>query len=240
MGELFPGRRAGRRPLLLGIVPFGLINGAAASEAGLSLLETVGMSLFVFAGAAQLAFVELWGQGAAGPALALACLALNLRLMIFGASVRQALGPPSSLGAAGLRSCLPTDESYAVSMVGYARPGFARRKVPYYLGAGLPTWLGWQSAGLVGHLTGSLIPSSWPLGMAVPLIFMALLISILRTPSPGRSPRWPAAAASGLTAAPLRDLPFNLGLIAAVAVGVAAGLAVDGRRRASRPLSGPQ
>ena len=51
-------------PIIIGIVPFGLIAGAAGVEAGLSAAQTMGLSIFVFAGASQLAAIELFGQDA--------------------------------------------------------------------------------------------------------------------------------------------------------------------------------
>jgi predicted branched-subunit amino acid permease len=214
-------------PLLIGIDPFALIYGAAARAANLSLIQTLSMSLAVFAGSAQLVFVNLWAAGVAAPVLGLTCLAVNLRLLIYGASLSLKIDPPKSPGEALLRAYLLTDESYAVSMAGYANPGFSRFKVPYYLGAGLPTWLGWQSVGMAGYLAGAMVPQSWPIGIAVPLIFLALLISILRASSERRAPRWLAAAAGGLAAIALRNLPLNLGLLLAILLGVGAGLAAD-------------
>jgi predicted branched-subunit amino acid permease len=211
-------------PLLLGIVPFALIYGAAARAAGLGLAQTLAMSLGVFAGSAQLVFVDLWAQKVAVPVLALTCLALNLRLLIYGASLSRHLGPARGPGEALLRSYLLTDESYAVSMAGFYNPGFGSGRLAYYLGAGLPTWLGWQGVGLAGWLAGAAAPGSLPMGLAVPLIFLALLMSILRASSENRKPRLVSAAAAGLAALALRDLPLNLGLVLAVAVGVAAGL----------------
>jgi predicted branched-subunit amino acid permease len=223
-------------PLLIGIVPFALIYGAAAREAGLSLVQTLSMSLAVFAGSAQLVFANLWGVKVAVPVLALTCLALNLRLLIYGASLSLRLEGPKSPGEALLRAYLLTDESYAVSMAGFSNPHFAKPRLPYYLGSGLPTWLGWQTVGLVGYLAGAVIPPSWPIGIAVPLIFLALLVSSLRTSSERRLPRWLAAGAGGLAGVALKGLPHNLGLIAAIALGVAAGLAAErfGRGRAEQ------
>lgn len=222
-GSLKAGFAAGS-PLLVGIIPFALIYGAAAREAGLSLFETVSMSLGVFAGSAQLVFVNLWAAKVAVPVLALTCLAVNLRLLIYGASLSLKLSPPKSPAEALARAYLLTDESYAVSMAGFCNPGFNRRKLPYYLGSGLPTWLGWQSFGTMGWLAGSIVPESWPIGMAVPLVFLALLFSILRASSEKKAPRWLAAGVGGLVAVALKGLPLNLGLLIAIVAGIAAGL----------------
>ncbi|MDR2442944.1 MAG: AzlC family ABC transporter permease [Deltaproteobacteria bacterium] len=214
-------------PLLLGIVPFALIYGAAARDSGLTFFQTISMSLTVFAGSAQLIMVNLWAQKVTIPILALTCLALNLRLLIYGASLSLRLDPPTGPLEAVVRSYLLTDESYAVSMVGFYNPGFGYRRLAYYIGSGLPTWLGWQSVGIVGYLAGSIMPENRLISMAVPLIFLALLISILRASGSNRGPRLTSAIIAGLAAVALRDLPLNLGLLAAITLGVAGGLAAD-------------
>jgi predicted branched-subunit amino acid permease len=214
-------------PLLLGVVPFAVIYGAAARDAGLSVFQTLCMSLSVFAGSAQLVFVNLWAAKVAVPVLALTCLAVNLRLLIYGASISLKLDPPKGPMEALARCYLLTDESYAVSMAGFSNPGFRRPRLPYFLGSGLPTWLSWQSVGLIGYLAGSAVPESWPIGLAVPLIFLALLFSILRASSERRAPKWLAAGAGGLVAVALKSLPLNLGLLTAIIAGVLAGLAAE-------------
>jgi predicted branched-subunit amino acid permease len=133
------------------------------------------------------------------------------------------------------RAYLLTDESYSVSMAGFCNPGFSRPRLPYYLGSGLPTWLGWQSMGALGYLAGTFIPESWPIGFAVPLVFLALLFSILRSPSERRAPRWLAAGAGGLAAILLKDLPLNSGLLAAVILGILAGVASERLFSAEKP-----
>lgn len=206
-------------PIMAGVAPFGLIYGAAARGLDLSLGQTVGMSLTIFAGSSQLVFLDLWGQGASALALILTGLVINLRMAMYSASITPHLGPlgltRSIVGAYFL-----TDEGYALSMGRF----LSRREPPpspfyFYLGAALPTWLSWQTCSLAGYLAGALIPASWPLGMAVPLVFLALLIPML-----ARGPKLSAALAAMVVAIAAAGLPMNLGLILAVFVGIAAGL----------------
>jgi Predicted branched-chain amino acid permease (azaleucine resistance) len=206
-------------PIMAGVAPFGLIYGAAARGLDLSLGQTIGMSLTIFAGSSQLVFLDLWGQGASSLALILTGLVINLRIAMYSASISPHLGPlglPRSLVGAYFL----TDEAYALSMGRF----LSRREPPpspfhFYLGAALPTWLSWQFCSLAGSLAGALIPESWPLGMAVPLVFLALLIPML-----ARGPKVTAALASMVVAIAAAGLPLNLGLILAVFVGIAAGL----------------
>jgi len=74
-------------PILLGVVPFAMISGIAAVGAGLSMASAMGMSVFIFAGAAQLAAVQLIGIGAAPIVIITTALIINLRFVMYSASI---------------------------------------------------------------------------------------------------------------------------------------------------------
>jgi len=225
-------------PLLLGLIPFALIYGASAKNANLSFFQTFSMSICIFAGSAQLVFVELWKEGVYLIPLGLTGLVLNLRLLIYGASLAPRLGRFPSFGQGLFFSYFLTDESYAVSMSQFSRPNFAftRFKPVFYLGTALPTWLCWQSVGLVGYLAGSILPPNIPLAMAVPLVFLSLLVSILKSQNKNNSPRIVAALTAGLAAVLLKPLPMNLGLIIAIFLGVFLGILY---KRRLKPKAAP-
>ena len=216
-------------PIVAGVIPFGLIYGAAARALGLSVWQSAGMSLAVFAGSSQLVFLDMWGQGAGALVLAVTGLVINLRMAMYGASVTPylgRLGPWEALAA----SYLLTDESYGLSMGRF----LSRRQQPmsslyFFLGAGLPTWLGWQLSCLAGYLAGALIPPDWPLEMAVPLVFLALLVPML-----ARGPKTTAALAAMVMAVAGAGLPMNSGLLLAVFSGVAAGMVHSNYDRRAR------
>ena len=209
-------------PLVAGVLPFALIYGALARELGLSLAQTSGMSLAVFAGAAQLIFLNLWSQGASLAALILASLVINLRLAMYSASLAPHLagaGPLHRLCAAYFL----TDESYGTSLGRFLSP----RPQPasaffFFLGSAGPCWLSWQAGGVAGHLAGAFIPEAAGrvLDLAVPLVFLALLAPLV-----ARGPRLTAALTAMFVAVAGARLPLNLGLIAAIVSGLAAGLA---------------
>ena len=79
--------------------------------------------------------------------------------------------------------------------------------------------IGWNSTTAIGLLVGPVVPESWQLGFAIPLMFVVLLISGIN--------RWPkvvaavAAAAATYLAA---GMPNRLGLIVGGVVGVTAGV----------------
>jgi 4-azaleucine resistance transporter AzlC len=211
--------------ILLGVIPFGMIYGALALQAGLSPAEAQSMSWVVFAGSAQFMMVQLFSAGAPGMVIVLITVVMNLRHALYSAS----LAPYLSYVARPARTALAyllTDEAYAVSISRFRRVDAleAHGHAPlhrhwYFFGAGLTLWTAWQISTAAGIFLGARIPTSWPLDFAIPLTFIALLVPDLKD-----RPSVVAALAAGITAALANGLPFKLGLLAAALVGIAAGM----------------
>ncbi len=218
-------------PILLGVMPFGMIYGVAALEAGLSPAATLGMSLIVFAGSSQFIAAQLFAAGTPGLVIVLTTLIVNLRHMLYSASIApyvRHLSRPWKF----LLAFLLTDEAYAVAITSYRRrdpaPTVGTDEHWFTLGAGVTLWIAWQISTLAGVALGASVPDGWSLDFALPLTFIALLIPTLSD--------WPtglAALVAGLTAVAANRLPFNLGLVLAVLAGIGAGLAA-GRHAATR------
>ena len=105
-------------PILLGVIPFGLIYGVLASGAGLPASLSLAMSSIVFAGSAQFIAAQLIGAGTPALVLILTTLVVNLRHMLYSASVApyvKHLRPPWKW----LLAYLLTDEAYAVTILHY-------------------------------------------------------------------------------------------------------------------------
>ena len=215
--------RAGVRvaaPIVLGVFPFGMVAGAAAVSVGVPTLHAVAMSVVIFAGASQLAAVELIGRNAPAAVVVLTVLVVNLRLVMYSASIAPYFARQSARWKAAL-SYLLTDQAYAVSVIEFEHePETSRRW--YYLGVALPMWVAWQVATVVGVAVGAGVPDGWHLEFAVPLVFLAVLF-------PAVTDRATAVAAGvgGATAVAASGLPYNLGLITAAVAGIAAGVAVE-------------
>lgn len=229
--EFWGGVRA-QLPILLGTSPFGLIYGILAAEAGLPFEIAVAMSLIVFAGSAQFIAAELFAAGTPGVIIVLTTFVVNLRHMLYSASLAPYL-QHLSRGWKYLLSFLLTDEAYAVSITRYegVAPAAARAtfKHWYVLGAGLTLWVSWQISTLVGVLVGAQVPDSWSLDFALPLTFIALVIPVLRD-----RPAVIAALVAGTVAVLAYHLPYNLGLMLAVLAGIGAGVLSE--RRAGTPV----
>lgn len=210
-------------PLILGIVPFGLISGVAAVEVGLNITEALAMSFLVFAGAAQLAAVQLLGLGASAAVILLTTLVINLRFLMYSAALAPHLKRLERPWRWGLAYLL-TDQAFALSVTRFARDeGVGRRW--FYLGVALPLWVVWQGATLVGALLGAQLPPGLQLGFAIPLTFLALVF-----PAVQDKPTAAAAVGAAVVAIVAAGLPYNLGLMLAAAAGVALGLGLEARR----------
>jgi 4-azaleucine resistance transporter AzlC len=235
MPEPLGGRRAALTgvmdtlPILPGVLPFAMIYGAAAVAAGLTPALAQGMSLAVFAGASQVAAVDLLARGAVWWTVLVAVLVINSRFVMYGAALAPVLpGLRGWRGVAG--SYVLTDQAFAITLVRSRDPRSRVSLTPYYLGASAALWSTWQAGTAVGILLGAVVPPSWQLEFSIPLMFLALLVPVLRD-----RPSLMAAAVAGVAVMLGRGLPHNLGLIVGVAAGIAAGLLGErwaGRREA--------
>lgn len=212
--------------ILIGIVPFGLVAGAAVVQAGFSAVEAVGMSLFVNAGASQIVATTLFGSGAPLWLALGTALVVNARMFIYSTSIAPVLG-----GSPGwLRPLLGhmlVDQNYATTMTkGRFREDV--EVVAYYVGAWLALFAVWQSSSLAGALVGPFIPASWGLDFAVPLVFLAMLAPTLKDRT--------SVAVAGVTgtasAVLVPMLPMQTGLLVAIVLGMTCGALLD------RPTAG--
>ena len=205
-------------PLLLGVVPFGLVAGLAAVQADLGLPGAVGFSTIVFAGASQLAAIDLLGAGAPAWVVIGTVWVINLRMVMYSAS----LAPHMATLRRGPRlraAYLLTDQAYAISIMEFRRRDWApRQRLAVYLGAGISLWVTWQVSTVVGAIGGGAVPDSVPLGFAVPLAFLSLLV-----PAMTDRPTVVAAVVGGTVATLGVDLPSNLGMPLGAVSGVLAG-----------------
>jgi 4-azaleucine resistance transporter AzlC len=210
-------------PLLLGAVPFGMIYGIAALSAGVPAWLAQLASAVVFAGAAQLVIVQMLVAGAGFVPIALTSSLLNLRHVLYSASIAEYVRHLPRRWRLLLAYVL-TDEAYAVAVLRYQRREDNERTAAhdlrhwYFLGAGLTLWAGWQLSTAAGLLFGATIPPEWELDFAVPLTFIALLTLLLRERA-GQA----AALVAALGALAFAALPYKLGLVAAIVLGLAAG-----------------
>jgi 4-azaleucine resistance transporter AzlC len=212
-------------PILIGVIPFGMIYGVLALAAGLPAGVAQAMSAVVFAGSAQFLAVKLIGTGAPALVVILTAFVVNLRHALYSASVAPHLQRLSPLWK-GLLAYLLTDEAYAVTITHYRTPvsssqesGSEAEKHFYFLGAGLALWGSWQISTAIGIFLGAQVPPSWSLDFTLALTFIALLVPNIKDRASAA-----AALAAGIVAILAYGLPYKLGLIAAALVGIIIGL----------------
>ena len=210
-------------PLLPGALPFGMIAGVVASDAGLDALAGIGQSIVVFAGAAQLASAQLIADAAPVLVVILTGLVINLRFAMYSAAMASHFSALPRWRR-WLVSYLMTDQSYALSVLRFtARTDMSlAAKFAFYMGGAIPMWAVWLAATATGYILGNRIPANWSLDFFVPLSFLALIV-----PSIADRANAAAALTGGAVAVVAWPLPFNLGLFLAAISGIAAGYAVE-------------
>jgi 4-azaleucine resistance transporter AzlC len=208
-------------PILLGVVPFGLIYGALAMHAKLSIAASQAMSSIVFAGASQIIAAQLVATGATGAVILAVVFVVNLRHALYSASVApyvRHLSPAWKL----LLAYLLTDEAYAVAITHYRREDEGSDQHWYFFGAGLTLWSSWQVSTLFGILIGARIPPGWPLSFVLPLTFIALVVPALKDRA-----HIAAALVAGLVGVLAMNFPYKTGLLLAALIGILTGLGLE-------------
>ena len=211
-------------PLLLGIAPFGLVTGIAAVNAGLGIEQAVGMSILVFAGAAQLAALELIRTDAPLVVIVVTAAIINLRMLMYSASIAPHFRRFAARWKGALAYVL-TDQAYALAIARFEIEDPVDKR-SYYLGVALPIWVVWQTMTVAGVYLGTSVPPAWGLEFTVPLVFLALLV-----PAVEDRETLIAAAVGGGGAVLGAGLPLNLGLPVGATAGVVAGAVAERVRR---------
>jgi 4-azaleucine resistance transporter AzlC len=172
--------RGARRTVPIGaaVALYGTVFGALAAQAGLSSVEAVLMSGFVFAGAAQFIALELWGTPVPIFALALTALVVNLRHLLMGATLAGWLRglPPRRLAAS---AAVLSDESWALTTQAQ-RSG--ERDRGFLIGSGSVLFVCWVGSTAVGAVAGGIIedPRAFGLDFAFTAVFLVLLLGFWR------------------------------------------------------------
>ena len=211
-------------PLLIGVFPFGMIYGALALNAGLSTFASQMMSSIVFAGSSQFVTAQLVHDSAPGFVIVLTIGVVNLRHMLYSASLAPYLKDLSFKWKA-LLSYLLTDEAYAPGILKYEKEGITPFSHWFLLGAGFSLWFIWQVSTALGIFIGAEMPKDWPLDFALPLTFIAMVVPILK-----KRPLIAAALSAGVAALLAFHLPFKLGLILAALIGITVGTGLEGKK----------
>lgn len=169
-------------PIISGIIPFGAVMGSAFAEAKLSFWQSMLMNTAVYAGAAQLATVDLMKMNAALFVVVATGLIINLRFLLYSAAMSPYLKDSSFL-VKFLTAFTLTDQSYAAMSANHDKINSNTEASQFYLGTAFCMILTWHSSVIAGFIFGNFAPASLSLDYAIPLSFVALLMPTLKTNS---------------------------------------------------------
>ena len=208
-------------PLLVGVVPFGLVFGVTAAGTTIGGGLGYATSLIIFAGAAQFATVQLIAAGSTAAVVIATAVVINARHAMYSA----AIAPYFRRFPRWYRWALPyllTDEAFGVSITRFQEQEDATYQRWFHIGSALALWTTWQVATGLGVILGAQVPDSWSLDFALPLTFIALL-----APSFVTRPAVVAAIVGGLVALIADDVAYNLGLVIGAVAGVTAAVIAE-------------
>ncbi|NEY90890.1 AzlC family ABC transporter permease [Tabrizicola oligotrophica] len=206
-------------PFFVVIVPFAMLFGVLSSEAGLGPWETQIFSIAVFAGASQLAALQLMQDQAPLLVILATGIAVNLRMMMYSVALTPHLGG-APLGIRATIAYFLVDQSFALSLAEFdKRAGLTLpEKVAYFFGTIAPITAIWNVATAVGVQMGRAVPESWGLDFAMPITFIGMTAAMLRTVPHGVA----MVVSVGVTLV-LWAMPYGTGLLVGAAAGMAAG-----------------
>jgi predicted branched-subunit amino acid permease len=210
---LFAGMKKGL-PTLPGVAAWGMVVGVAMIKTHFTLGQALGMSLFVFAGSAQLAALPLMAVDAPIWIIFLTGFLVNLRFVIFSVILaphfqhipwRQRL----------FWSYLTSDVSIVFFMQRYPTKQPEAGKFEFLKGLLIPNWITWQIGTITGILLGSQIPQEWGLGFAGTLAVLCILLPMVLNRA-----ALVGVIAAGTIALFTTHWPYKLGMLLAVIIGM--------------------
>ena len=166
-------------PLMIPVVPFGIIFGAIGIELGFGPYLTYATSIIIFSGASQIVILQLLSSGATSLVAITSSSVISTRHLLYGAVVSQHLNHLSIYWKIGL-SYLLTDQAFAVSNEYFKKNNSNKNKHYHLVGSGFMLWFIWQLTTIIGIILGSIVPEELGLTFTIPLTFLALLVNYLR------------------------------------------------------------
>jgi len=216
-------------PFLVMAVPFGMLFGVVASEAGLDIFQTVSMSVIVVAGAAQFSALQVLVDGAPFYVAVLTGLAVNLRMLMYSASLAPHFGKAPKWHRV-IAAYFMVDQTYGVAILELdKKPDLpVSAKLAYFFGAATLIFPVWYGSTLLGIFVGSTIPPQYALDFTVPIMFIAIVAPSLRS-----VPHLAAAFVSVAVSLALSWMPYSLWLMIAAVAAMITGAEVE-RQMAAR------
>ena len=162
-------------PIFLGYMPVGMAFGILARTHGFDALQAVTCSATAIAGAGQFIGLSLMNAGESVFGVIAATTVVNLRYVLFGATLSTHMSSTPLSGQAALAFSV-TDETFAVNIDDHRR-GLA--DAYSMAGVGTIAWLGWVLGTAIGATAAGFIGDPYRFGVAfaMPAMFTALLVA---------------------------------------------------------------
>lgn len=219
-------------PMMVGAAPFGLIFGVLGVTSGLSPIAVMGFSLLVFAGSAQFIAAGLVAQGVGVAFIVLTTFIVNLRHMLYAASLGAFMKHLSQRWLLPLAFWL-TDETYAVVIRRWQAKDESPHKHWYHFGSSIVMYINWQLWTVIGLFAGTRLEGVAELGLdfAMVVTFIGIVVPLVAT-----RPMLLAAVVAGIVAILAYPLPNQSGLMVAAFAGIAAGMVAETLLREASPV----
>ncbi|WP_367850273.1 AzlC family ABC transporter permease [Rhodoferax sp. WC2427] len=216
-------------PQAPGMVAWGLMTGVAMAKSGMSLFESLLMTLTVFAGSSQLAAAPLLTVDAPAWVILATGFCVNLRFVVFSLHLRPYLMHLPWLERIS-HGYLTTDMTYVMFTRRFAHPGGTpeaqNAQEAYLAGSNSACWISWMPASVAGVVLANFIPTTWGLGFAGILCLIGILCSLASTRL-----RIVSAVVAAMVAITAYQLPFKLNIVVAIAMAVLACMSIEKMRR---------
>ncbi|MEM9433223.1 MAG: AzlC family ABC transporter permease [Pseudomonadota bacterium] len=212
-------------PFIIVVIPFAILFGVVATEAGLPLAQVMGFSFLVIAGASQFVALQIMQDNAPTLVVLASALAVNLRMAMYSAAITPHLGS-QPLWKRALIAYFLVDQTYNLAASEYeTRPEQSiGEKTLFFFGCMLPICPLWYLGTWVGAVVGETIPTNLNIDFIVPIAFLAMVAPALRTGA-----HIAAAFVSIVASLALFWVPFNLGLLLAALLAMIVGAEIERR-----------
>ena len=225
-------KSAFREGLLTGLpfifvgVPFAVLFGLVATEAGMSVAQVLSFSAVVFAGASQLTALQMMNEAAPVWVVIATAMAVNLRMAMYSASLQPHLGA-APFWQRALIAYINVDASYAISIQKFeAVPAMTvPDKVAYFTGTIIVMAPLWVLGSYIGAKAGDALPETIALDFAMPILFLAVVAPMVKTLA-----HLAAAVTSIVAAMAFSFLPSGIGILFAAFLAMAVGAEIERRR----------
>ena len=212
-------------PQAFGQVAWALMTGVALVKSGMSVFESVAMTLLVYAGSSQLAAPPLIVAGAPAWVVLATGFCVNLRFVVFSLHMRGYLMHLPRLPRI-ITGYFTTDISYVLFTRRFAHPAQTDEQrvtqEAYLAGLSFANWSSWMAFSLLGIALANAIPMSWGLGFAGILCLLGIQCSLASSRL-----RVLSSLVAGVVAVLAYALPLKLNIVLAIVMAVLACLMIE-------------